>query len=445
MKPINKLLINIYFTSRSLKFNIPLLKNMRRLFLPLIFLFSINLAFQNCSTKAFNAIGSEAKTTTQNCNTQNCAVAAPTVTISFYPALIMNGASTTVTWSSTNAIACSTSFEGRTGSSLPVSGSNVIVPTSTDTMTLTCTGPGGSASASALVTVQSQTSTTVNGPITFSFAGTTQMVNYDLYYPKNYSATSNPVVILIHGGGWFAGSRNDNPFPSLAVALADNGFFVYNMDYTLNTPPQPISTDLANPNDVASTPFNAGLNDIAIAVTDFVNSITQNNSTYHLNLNKVSILGASAGAYIALYQSMRNDNPVTFNCVADLFGPTDLDAVIANTNTIPVSAQFVRHTFGSNSSILASFSPATITNNFKGNKLFILHATNDNLVPVSQSYELYNNLQNSKPGVKITTDYRSSNSNPGWGQLQTFSNISHAILPLDYGSAGLNYLVSNCK
>jgi hypothetical protein len=79
------------------------------------------------------------------------ASAAPTVTLSASPATITSGGSSTLTWSSTNATAC-TASGGWTGTE-PTSGTESEYPGATTAYMLTCTGAGGSETTSATVTV----------------------------------------------------------------------------------------------------------------------------------------------------------------------------------------------------------------------------------------------------------------------------------------------------
>jgi Beta-propeller repeat len=78
---------------------------------------------------------------------------APTVTISVNPTSITLGQSASLTWSTTNATACTAS--GAWTGSEEASGTQSVTPTATgnSTYTLTCTGAGGSANASAALTV----------------------------------------------------------------------------------------------------------------------------------------------------------------------------------------------------------------------------------------------------------------------------------------------------
>jgi hypothetical protein len=87
--------------------------------------------------------------------------AIPTVTLVASPASITSGASSTLTWSSTNATSCSAS--GGWSGSKATSGSQSVSPTATTTYTLSCTGAGGSGSASAVVTVGAAKTGDING------------------------------------------------------------------------------------------------------------------------------------------------------------------------------------------------------------------------------------------------------------------------------------------
>jgi YD repeat-containing protein len=77
---------------------------------------------------------------------------APTVSLSADPASIQSGASATLTWSSTNATAC-TIDQGIGTVTPPENGSIQVSPTQTTTYKITATGPGGSATANATVTL----------------------------------------------------------------------------------------------------------------------------------------------------------------------------------------------------------------------------------------------------------------------------------------------------
>lgn len=77
---------------------------------------------------------------------------APTIKITASPVSVTKGASSTLTWSSTNATTCTTS--GTWGNtSIATSGTKLVTPTLTSSYTLACKGAGGQSSANTTVTV----------------------------------------------------------------------------------------------------------------------------------------------------------------------------------------------------------------------------------------------------------------------------------------------------
>jgi hypothetical protein len=77
---------------------------------------------------------------------------APVVTLKAVPTTVVVGATTTLTWTSANATACTASGGTFTGNEPIGSGSVSVAVTATTTYMLTCTGPGGSGSQSVTVT-----------------------------------------------------------------------------------------------------------------------------------------------------------------------------------------------------------------------------------------------------------------------------------------------------
>lgn len=96
----------------------------------------------------------------------------------------------------------------------------------------------------------------------------------DAYFPKG-RGSGFPTVLLVHGGGWISGSR-ENQRP-MAQALAQRGFLALTIDYRL--------ADRAK--------YPAALGDLKGAV-DFLYR-----SDLPLDRERIAILGASAGAQLA--------------------------------------------------------------------------------------------------------------------------------------------------
>ncbi len=103
----------------------------------------------------------------------------------------------------------------------------------------------------------------------------------DIYYPKDI-AHKTPAVILVHGGGWISGSKENQRV--MAQYLAENGFVAMAVNYRLA--------------DVAKYP--AAIEDLNAAITYLYTS------KYPLDTEKIAILGASAGAQLASLVGMKN-------------------------------------------------------------------------------------------------------------------------------------------
>ena len=105
----------------------------------------------------------------------------------------------------------------------------------------------------------------------------------DIFQPKKQTKSS-VAIILVHGGGWISGSK-ENQKP-MAEALASAGFVTMAINYRLS--------------DVAKYP--APLEDI----DDAVNYLKKNRKKYKLNQSKIVILGASAGAQLATLYGVKS-------------------------------------------------------------------------------------------------------------------------------------------
>jgi hypothetical protein len=128
-------------------------------------------------------------------------VGVPTVSITATPTTITSGSRTLITWSTTNATACTATGDW-TGSK-PLSGAkNTGLLTTDEVFALTCTGPAGTASQSATVTVAAAPPTT--GEATLSWSAPTTNTNgtpvvplagYHVYYGNTASTLTKSIAV----------------------------------------------------------------------------------------------------------------------------------------------------------------------------------------------------------------------------------------------------------
>lgn len=138
----------------------------------------------------------------------------------------------------------------------------------------------------------------------------------DIYLPEARAVDKTKVMFLIHGGSWSGGDKKSfNEYvDSLKERLPDYAFV--NINYRL-----------AN---MSSNKFPTQENDVKLALNYFV----KKSKDYNVS-KKVILLGASAGAHLALLQAYKSSDPVKIAAVVSFFGPVDM----ANLYNDPVHPQ----------------------------------------------------------------------------------------------------------
>lgn len=97
----------------------------------------------------------------------------------------------------------------------------------------------------------------------------------DAYYHSN--AEPQPALILVHGGHWYGGDKQD--WAATARWFADQGYAVFSINYRLNTDaPWPSQRDDTN---------------------SAISWIRQNAATFHVAPSRIVMLGSSAGGHLA--------------------------------------------------------------------------------------------------------------------------------------------------
>lgn len=127
----------------------------------------------------------------------------------------------------------------------------------------------------------------------------------DLYLPGNRNSETK-IIILIHGGGWSAGDKNELGF--LAQALRERGFAVANINYRLSSQ--------SNDN------YKMQLDDIS-KLQSFLNKQA---TFYSYNARKMYITGHSAGAHLALSFAYTRNASGQIKAAGGMATPTDLVA-----------------------------------------------------------------------------------------------------------------------
>ena len=197
----------------------------------------------------------------------------------------------------------------------------------------------------------------------------------DIYLPAGRSTDSTKLMILVHGGGWNAGDKSDFNSSLGSLRLKFPNYAIANINYRLAT--------------VTNNHFPTQENDMKAAVDYLV----EKSSDYHI-AQKIVLVGASAGAHMALLQAYKYSSP-KIKAVVDFFGPTDMADLhnfyrtgSANQNAIQI---LMNGSPATNSVLYEKSSPINYVTS-QSSPTIIFHGTIDNIVPMAESVLLNNKL-----------------------------------------------------
>jgi acetyl esterase/lipase len=132
----------------------------------------------------------------------------------------------------------------------------------------------------------------------------------DVYLPLVRDMKNTPVIIVVHGGGWVQGSKADFTGTGLDTFFTANGCAVMIINYRLD----------------GKYKYPAPVDDIGL-VMDYIKSKA---AAWHINPDRVCILGRSSGSQLALIYAYTRNQEGRIKAALDFFGPTDLlDSTIA--------------------------------------------------------------------------------------------------------------------
>lgn len=127
------------------------------------------------------------------------------------------------------------------------------------------------------------------------FDGGTDSLRMNIFVPTNDNATKRPLVVWIHGGGFFQGSRAD--FNTLAETWAKRGYTAVTISYRLGIHGSLLDPPFAYDEAEAIRACYRGIQDVRGGLRYLV----KNAGAYGIDTSRCIIGGASAGSIIALH------------------------------------------------------------------------------------------------------------------------------------------------
>lgn len=142
----------------------------------------------------------------------------------------------------------------------------------------------------------------------------------DIYLPANTQGKI-PLVVFIHGGGWLVNDKyaDIGYMGNTVSALINNGMAVASIDYRFASQAQ----------------FPALIQDCNQALS----FLSKNADKYHLDVNRIALMGFSAGGHLASLQGLANNDAIPaffmngeaqkfkIKAVVDYYGPSELTSL----------------------------------------------------------------------------------------------------------------------
>ena len=195
----------------------------------------------------------------------------------------------------------------------------------------------------------------------------------DVYYPKTDLFKNRPLVMLIHGGAFYIGSKESACEKALATSLAKRGYLVASIDYRIGFKLTPSDIELSAYRAIQDA--NAALRFLA-----------HNAKGLGIDPNQVYIGGTSAGAVASLNTAfMKNDERPERIVEANLEGKLGKIEESGNKYTETFNIKAVVNMWG-------AVSDVNIIDRDENISVLSIHGTADDIVPFENDYPFRNSL-----------------------------------------------------
>ncbi len=200
---------------------------------------------------------------------------------------------------------------------------------------------------------------------------------YDLYLPAKRDS-STPIILMIHGGAWKAGQKEDFIYYQNLIKSKWKNVAIVNMNYRL-----------------ANNAENIHHKEIMDDINSVVNEIIANKSKYQIS-NNIGVLGSSAGGQLAMIYAYKYNSSI--KCVGNIFGPSIInDWSWYNSNNVWLggyTGDILSEYVGQKWDTTAYKSVSPYWNISKSSQpTIIFHGNLDPIVPVYQSQWMHNKLK----------------------------------------------------
>ena len=232
----------------------------------------------------------------------------------------------------------------------------------------------------------------------------------DLYLPKNDTLSHRPLVMLMHGGSFYFGSRNDQSISKWCQHLASLGYVAASIDYRMGF--VPTTTDIERAGYRAIQDAHAALR-----------YLVANQDKYGIDTSFIFVGGCSAGAITALNLAFMT-NKTRPSASYATSSSNDLGNIEASGNNYKTRFSI--------KGVVDMWGALPDTSMMRGRNVPILafHGDKDDIVPYRHDYpfgkagEIRKLLSNKMYGSSCIVDYAKKHGKKA--QLYTFEGFKHS-------------------
>ena len=183
-----------------------------------------------------------------------------------------------------------------------------------------------------------------------------------------------PAAILVHGGGWVAGDK-EQYITYIFQPLADAGFAWFSINYRL----------------APQYKFPADVEDVEAAIS----WVKANAAKYNIDPNRIALIGESAGGHLVSFVGAQNRPGANVAAVVSMYGVHDFISASVEWKPIPTEILQlfgIRAVDAESAPILIKASPVTyITKDMP--PFLLMHGSKDEDVPHEQSVEMCDKMK----------------------------------------------------
>lgn len=202
-----------------------------------------------------------------------------------------------------------------------------------------------------------------------------------------------PAVVVVHGGGWRAGSKRDGTMRKIADRLAENGYVAISVQYRL----------------APTARFPAQIEDCKCAVR----WLRAHAKDLRIDPGRIGAIGGSAGGHLVLLLGLTSKSDglegkgdldaeqaaqsSAVQAVVNIFGPTDLVQGDWNPQVEPLIVDLIGGAIADKKETARAASPLTYINSRSSiPPILTFHGTEDQVVPFVHAEKLHAALKEAK-------------------------------------------------